>query len=69
MNAPEHLLIDNEWLPTTDRLPVVNPFTGEEIARAPHGTREHLDLAIFAAHEAFPEVRATPAHVRAALLL
>ena len=69
MNAPQHLLIDNEWLPTTAQLPVVNPFTGAEIASAPLGTREHLDLAIFAADAAFPRVRATPAHVRAGLLL
>ena len=69
MNAPQHLLIDNEWLPTTAQLPVVNPFTGAEIASAPLGTREHIDLAIFAAHAAFPRVRGTPAHVRAGLLL
>ena len=66
MNA---LLIDNEWIATTERLAVVNPFTGEEIARAPLGGRGHVDRAIAAALAAFPKVRATPAHVRARLLL
>ena len=66
MNA---LLIDNEWIATTERLAVVNPFTGEEIARAPLGGRGHVDRAIAAALAACPKVRATPAHVRARLLL
>jgi glyceraldehyde-3-phosphate dehydrogenase (NADP+) len=69
MNAPFQLLIDNQWLATTGRLPVVNPFSGEEIACAPLGGREHILLAIAAAHAAFPKVRAAPAHVRAGLLL
>ena len=69
MNAPQHLLIDNAWISTAGRLAVVNPFTGAEIASAPLGTREHLERAIAAAHAAFPKVRATPAHVRAQLLL
>ena len=69
MNAPDALLIDNEWIATTEWMPVVNPFTGEEIARAPMGGRGHIDAGIAAAHAAFPKVRATPAHVRARLLL
>ncbi len=69
MSAPHQLLIDNRWHPTTERLPVVNPFTGEEIANAPLGNREHLTAAIAAAHAAFPKVRAAPAHARARLLL
>ena len=69
MNAPQQLLIDNQWLATTERLPVVNPFTGGEIASAPLGNREHIAAGIAAAHTAFPKVRATPAHARAQLLL
>ena len=69
MNAPHELLIDNQWIATTEWLPVVNPFTGEEIARAPLGGRGHLDAGIAAAQAAFPKVRATPAHARARLLL
>ena len=68
MNAPPQLLIDNQWVSTAERLPVVNPFTGEEFASAPLGNREHVAAAIAAAHAAFPKVRATPAHARARLL-
>lgn len=69
MNAPHQLLIDNEWISTADHLPVVNPFTGEEFAKAPMGDGGHIASAIAAAHAAFPKVRATPAHARARLLL
>ncbi len=69
MSAPQHLLINNEWISTEQRLSVVNPFNGEEFARAPMGSREHIEAGIAAAHAAFPKVRATPAHARAALLL
>ena len=68
MNAPTQLLIDNQWVSTAERLPVVNPFTGEEFASAPLGNREHIAAAIAAAHAAFPNARATPAHARARLL-
>jgi glyceraldehyde-3-phosphate dehydrogenase (NADP+) len=67
-NAPRQLLIENQWLSTADRLAVVNPFTGAEIARVPLGNREHLSLAIDAAQRAFAKTRATPAHARALLL-
>ncbi len=69
MNVPEALLIDNAWVATQQFLPVVNPFTGEEFARAPMGNREHIAAGIAAAHAAFPKVRATPAHARTRLLL
>ncbi|MEO7318756.1 MAG: aldehyde dehydrogenase family protein [Chthoniobacteraceae bacterium] len=69
MNAPHELLIDNEWVSTGERLPVVNPFTGAEIAGVPLGRRDHIEAGIAAAHTAFPKVRATPAHARAQLLL
>ena len=69
MKAPLELLIDNEWVSTSERLAVVNPFTGDEIAKAPMGNREHIAAGIAAAHAAFPKVRATPAHARARLLL
>ena len=69
MNAPQALLIDNAWVETSQTLPVVNPFTGAEIARAPMGNCEHIEAGIAAAHAAFAKVRATPAHARAKLLL
>ncbi len=70
MSARPSLLIGGEWLSTAAReLPVVNPFTGEEIARVPIGGPAEIERAIAAAHAAFPKVRGTPAHKRASLLL
>jgi glyceraldehyde-3-phosphate dehydrogenase (NADP+) len=63
------LLVGGRWLSTSDRLPVVNPYTGEEFARVPMGNVETVDLAIGAAHSAFPKVRGAPGHQRATLLL
>lgn len=63
------LLIDNCWIETSSMLPVINPFTGREIARVPLGGRDHLHLALDAAQRAFLRVRTMPAHARAALLL
>lgn len=68
MNSPFQLLVGGRWLNSAERLAVHNPFTGEVIARVPMGNAETIELAIAAAHEAFPKVRATPAHVRAALI-
>jgi glyceraldehyde-3-phosphate dehydrogenase (NADP+) len=68
-SAAPQLLIAGRWLSTAQRLPVINPFNGEEIARVPLGQREHLEMAIESAHAVFPKVRATPAHARAQILL
>lgn len=64
------LLIDGEWVPSTGtNSPVVNPFTGDEIARVPMGGPVEIERAIVAAQAAFAEVRGWAAHRRAALLL
>jgi acyl-CoA reductase-like NAD-dependent aldehyde dehydrogenase len=63
------LLVGGRWLSTSERLPVVNPFTGEEFGRVPLGNAETIELAISAATAAFPKVRGLAAHQRAALLL
>jgi acyl-CoA reductase-like NAD-dependent aldehyde dehydrogenase len=62
------LLVGGRWLSTAKRLEVVNPFTGEELARVPMGNAEVIDLAIGAASSTFPKVRTTPPHQRATLL-
>jgi glyceraldehyde-3-phosphate dehydrogenase (NADP+) len=67
MSTPQ-LLIAGQWVDAPARFPVTNPFTGEEIAQVPLGDAAVLDRALAAAHAAFPGVRATPAHQRAALL-
>ncbi len=69
MSVTRHFLIDNHWLSTTVRQPVVNPYTGAELAQVPLATPEYIGMAIAAAGIAFQSTRSTPAHVRAALLL
>ncbi len=71
MSLPSNptLCIANERVITAATTPVVNPFTGEEIARVPLGGPAEIERALAAAHAAFPQVRAIAAHRRAALLL
>src|SRR5438309_20712 len=70
MSARPSLLIGGEWLSAAAReMPVVNPFSGEEIARVPIGGQAEIERAIAAAHAAYPQVRCMPAHQRASLLL
>ncbi|MGB8166277.1 MAG: aldehyde dehydrogenase family protein [Chthoniobacteraceae bacterium] len=70
MSVPPSLLIGGEWVSTTAKSsPVVNPFTGEEIARVPMGGPAEIERAVAAAQAAFPQARGEAAHRRAALLL
>ena len=63
------LCIATERVVTAATTPVVNPFTGEEIARVPLGGPAEIERARAAAQAAFPQVRAVAGHRRAALLL
>lgn len=69
MNASPLLLINGAWVGAAESSPVFNPFTGGEIARVPLGGVAEIEAALAAAHAAFPQVRGTAGHVRAALLL
>src|SRR5437870_4054099 len=62
------LWIGGQWLDTRATLDVVNPATGETIARAPLGDVQTLEAALAAAQAAFPRVRNQPAHRRSAVL-
>ncbi len=62
------LLIGNKWRDGSGILPVINPFTGEEIARVALGDGRLITEAIGVAHAAFDTVRSIPAHARATLL-
>src|SRR5256885_6170878 len=61
--------INGEWreISGVDRTPVFNPSRGEVIAEVPACTKEHVDLAVEAAADAFPAWRDTPAMERARL--
>ena len=61
--------IGGEWIATPRNVPVLNPATGERIAEAPIGGREHLEAALAAAQTAFKRTRLSPAFERADLLL
>ena len=70
MSVRPSLLIGGEWISSTAAdAPVVNPFTGEEIARVPMGGPAEIERSLVAAEAAFSEVRGWAAHRRATLLL
>src|SRR5881398_114912 len=52
------MFVGGEWVDSTaeERLPVVNPATGEVIAEIPRGSEEDVDRAVKAAQKAFHEV-------------
>jgi succinate-semialdehyde dehydrogenase/glutarate-semialdehyde dehydrogenase len=66
----DHLFVGGEWVPASDgaRLDVLDPATGEPIARVASATRADVDRAIEAAAEAFPAWAALPAPERAMIL-
>src|SRR5438132_11481566 len=61
--------IGGEWreISGVDRTPAFNPSRGEVIAEVPACTKEHVDLAVEAAADAFPAWRDTPPVERARL--
>jgi acyl-CoA reductase-like NAD-dependent aldehyde dehydrogenase len=63
------LFIGGKWVTTADTMPVVDPYTGEELARAPLGGPAEIEEAIKTARAAFPGARSTPPHRRAEMLL
>src|SRR5919201_2328595 len=66
------MFVGGEWVDGTaeERLPVVNPATGEVIAEIPRGSERDVDRAVKAAQKAFDDVwfDTTPAERQAMLL-
>ena len=66
------MYIGGEWVEGTgqDRLPVVNPATGETIAEIPRASEQDVDRAVAAAQGAFDETwfDTTPSERQAMLL-
>src|SRR2546428_171667 len=52
------MFVGGAWVDSTadERLPVVNPATGEVIAEIPRGSEEDVDRAVKAAQKAFEDV-------------
>jgi len=75
-SATNSLIIDNahliggEWVPAVggETIDVINPATGEVLARVPRGTAADVDNAVRAAEAAFPAWRDTNATARGALV-
>lgn len=63
-------LIGGEWVPAADAetIAVINPATGETLARVPRGSAADVDAAVRAADAAFPAWRDTSATERGALI-
>lgn len=61
-------LIGGEWHVGTDTYPVINPATGEEVARAAQGIVREVASAVEAAAGTFPRWSATPSQHKAAIL-
>ncbi|EHR51830.1 NAD-dependent aldehyde dehydrogenase [Saccharomonospora marina XMU15] len=63
-------LIGGEWVAATsgEVIEVLNPATGEVLARVPRGGAADVDAAVSAAAQAFPAWRDTSPSVRASLL-
>ncbi|WP_313802339.1 aldehyde dehydrogenase family protein [Sphingobium sp.] len=62
------MTIDGIPVISPQTLPVINPATGQEMARAPDCTYEHVDAAVLAARRAFPAWRALSTAERSAML-
>jgi aldehyde dehydrogenase (NAD+) len=64
-------LIGGEWVPAVsgETIPVIDPATGETLARVPRGAAADVDAAVSAGAEAFKTWRTTSPTHRAALLM
>jgi aldehyde dehydrogenase (NAD+) len=63
-------LIGDEWVPAVsgETIDVIDPATGDLLARVPRGTAADVDAAVRAAEAAFPAWRDTSASARGALV-
>ncbi|RKR54823.1 succinate-semialdehyde dehydrogenase/glutarate-semialdehyde dehydrogenase [Yokenella regensburgei] len=61
-------LVNGIWKPLETTFDVVNPATGDVIAKVAKAGKKEAEAAIAAAHKAFPGWRATPAKVRSEIL-
>ncbi|MBL8446791.1 MAG: aldehyde dehydrogenase family protein, partial [Zoogloeaceae bacterium] len=63
--------IGGKWVPPVkgEYFPNVSPVTGKRLCDAARSTAEDIELALDAAHAAFPKWAATPPAQRSAVLL
>jgi succinate-semialdehyde dehydrogenase / glutarate-semialdehyde dehydrogenase len=65
---PRRVYIDGKWIATGEEIGVVNPATGEAFALVATVKREHVQLALEAAHDALGAWRTKTAKERGAML-
>ncbi|HKP76702.1 MAG TPA: aldehyde dehydrogenase family protein, partial [Longimicrobiaceae bacterium] len=57
--------VGGRWVKAAEHFDVIDPSTGKRLARVAQGTREDVDAAVAAAHEAQAAWGALPGHARA----
>lgn len=62
------MLIDGEWVSSSESFDVTNPYNGELLGTVPKAGREDVDRAVQSAQKAFGVMAEMPAHKRAAIL-
>ena len=65
MAHAKSLLIGHEWIRTATAVPVVNPFTGEQVAEVSQAGQAEAEAATMAAVSAFHSMRRLSSHARA----
>jgi acyl-CoA reductase-like NAD-dependent aldehyde dehydrogenase len=68
MAHAKSLLIGHEWIRTATVVPVLNPFTGEQVAEVFQAGQAEAEAATTAAVSAFHSMRRLPSHARARAL-
>lgn len=68
IKTPTGLLIDGEWLPGENRLPVHDPATGAVLAQVGDASESEVEAAVAAADRAFQTWSTTAPRVRAEVL-
>ncbi len=62
------MLIDGEWVSSSESFDVTNPYNGELLGTVPKAGREDVNRAVRSAQKAFGVMAEMPAHKRAAIL-
>ncbi len=62
------MLIDGEWVSSSESFDVTNPYNGELLGTVPKAGREDVNRAVQSAQKAFGVMAEMPAHKRAAIL-
>jgi acyl-CoA reductase-like NAD-dependent aldehyde dehydrogenase len=67
VNNPK-LLVGSDWVGANESYDVIDPYTGNVVARVPQGDAGLLDRAIAVAHDTFAKTRTQPPFERAKIL-